>query len=160
MTLVRERAQANPFYHTVDLDPDGVAKLPEDGVPPQLMECACPLLGSDSYRATHVGPGSIRDPMEQACDAEEASDEETPEEEHGTEEGSCAGQPEQEDLNQRETPLGLDPTATPSYVQHLAAFQAKVRGGGGSMPSQPAARREEGRCRAIRDQRRDGQRAR
>ena len=33
---------------------------------------------------------------------------------------------EEDELNQRETPLGLDPTATPSYVQHLAAFQTQL----------------------------------
>ena len=127
VALVRERAQVNPFYHAVVLDAEGVAKLPEDGVPPQLLDCACPLLGSERYRATRVGPGSIRDPMDQACDAEEASDEEAPEEEQGTEDACGAEQPVQEELNQRETPLGLDPTATPSYVQHLAAFQAQLR---------------------------------
>ena len=44
--------------------------------------------------------------MDQACDAEEASDEEAPEEEQGTEDACCAAQPVQEELNQRETPLG------------------------------------------------------
>ena len=39
----------------------------------------------------------------------------------------CEEEEEEDELSQRETPLGLDPTATPSYVQHLAAFQAQLR---------------------------------
>ena len=37
-----------------------------------------------------------------------------------------ADQPAEEELNQCETPLGLDPTATPSFIQHAAAFQTQL----------------------------------
>ena len=138
VTLVRERVQVNPVYHDVVLDQAAVAKLPEADVPQQIWECACPLLGSDRYRATSIGPGTLRDPMNKSHNDEEASDEEMGDEEQsvGHEQGAeqecgaheqCAEQPVEEELNQRETPLGLDPTATPSYVQHLAAFQMQLR---------------------------------
>ena len=39
-------------------------------------------------------------------------------------EADNAEQPDQ--TNHCETPLGLDPTATPSYVQHFAAFQTQL----------------------------------
>ena len=64
-------------------------------------------------------------------DEEEASGEEMEEEEQCAEQpaehgsaghGQCTQQPAEEELNQRETPLGLDPKGTPSYIQHIATF--------------------------------------
>ena len=127
VTLVRERAQVNPVYHDVVEDRQGMAIIPEDAVPPQILACACPLLGSERYCATRIGPGSLRDPMDQPRNEEDASDEETSDEEQRDEHEHCAEQPAEDELNQRETPLGLDPTATPSYVQHVAAFQTQLR---------------------------------
>lgn len=67
-------------------------------------------------------------------DEEAASDEEIQEEEPADErcaepsaDGRCAEHPAEGELNQLETPLGLDPTLTPSYVQLLAAFQTQLR---------------------------------
>ena len=119
------------------LDPAGVAQLPEDDVPPQILECACPLPGADRYSATRVGPGTLRDPMGKPdIDEEDASDEDIAEEEKCAEQPAedeavahehCAEQPTDGGLNQLETPLGLDPTITPSYVQHLPTFQTQLR---------------------------------
>ena len=81
VTLVQERAQVNSVYHDTVLDPAGVAQLPEDVVPPQILECACPLPGADTYTATRMGPGTLRDPMGKPnFDKESASDEEMQEE--------------------------------------------------------------------------------
>ena len=63
VTLAKERAQVNPMYHDVVLDHVAVANLPEDGVPPQILACACPLFGFERDPATRNGPGSLRDPM-------------------------------------------------------------------------------------------------
>ena len=64
------------------------------------------------------------DPVEVS---EDVSDEETAEEERGDQHEHCAEAPGEQELNQQETPLGIDPTATPSYVQRLAAFQMQLR---------------------------------
>ena len=71
VALVKERAQTNPVYHDVVLDNVAVADIPEDGVPPQILACACPLVGSDRYRATRIGPGTFRDPMDKSQGDEE-----------------------------------------------------------------------------------------
>ena len=71
VALVKERAQANPVYHDVVLDNVAVADIPEDGVPPQILACVCPLVGSDRYRATRIGPGTFRDPMDKSQGDEE-----------------------------------------------------------------------------------------
>ena len=125
--LVRERSQVNTVYRDVHLDATAVAELPEDGVPPQILQCACPLLGSEKYQATRIGPGSLRDPMDPVEVSEDVSDEETAEEERGDQHEHCAEAPGEQELNQQETPLGIDPTATPSYVQRLAAFHMQLR---------------------------------
>ena len=58
------------------LDHVAVASLPDHGVPPQILACACPLFGVERYRATRSGPGSLRDPMDKSHgDDEDASDE-------------------------------------------------------------------------------------
>ena len=71
VALVKERAQTNPVYHDVVLDNVAVTDIPEDGVPPQILACACPLVGSDRYRATRIGPGTFRDPMDKSQGDEE-----------------------------------------------------------------------------------------
>ena len=132
-TLVRERARENPTYHDAHIDEDAVAAFPEYGVPKQIMECGCPLPGIEKYQATREGPGSIRDPMDATKDQDDAEEEDISDNEH--EEGTACGAEQPEDgtsksaseyLNQYETPLGLDATASPSQVQLLAAFQTGV----------------------------------
>ena len=105
--------------------------MPLNGVPPQILDCACPVPGADRYKSTRTGPGSIRDPLDLAADQDDASDELSdvdPGEECAADgsnnEADSAKQPDQ--TNNWETPLGLDPTATPSYVQHFAAFQTQL----------------------------------
>lgn len=87
----------------------------------------------DRYRATRSGPGTIRDPLDAAKVDDDASDELS--EESGGEcdaegdGGQCADKadaPEDLQLNSFETPLGLDPTASPDFVQHVAAFKAQL----------------------------------
>ena len=63
VALAKERAHMNPMYHDVVLDHVAVASLPDHGVPPQILACACPLFGVERYRATRSGPGSPLDPM-------------------------------------------------------------------------------------------------
>ena len=81
--------------------------------------------------ATRCRPGTVRDPLDVAGEDDDASDElsEASGNDGHTEDaaGSVgAPAPKQSDLqlNQFETTLGLDPTAAPDFVQHVAAFKA------------------------------------
>ena len=123
--LLKERTQTNPRYHGVAVDNAAIRAFPEHCVPAQIMECACPLPESDRYNATREGPGTIWDPLDAVRDQDDASEESS----GSVEKPACGdeGAPPNHHLNQCETPLGLDPTSTPSYMQHLAAFQAQLR---------------------------------
>ena len=91
----------------------------------------------DKYTATRCGPGTLRDPLDKTQDDDDASDEISDASSNGdhTEdaaresEGSI-GQPAAEtsnlQLNQFETPLGLDPISAPNFVQRVAAFKAQL----------------------------------
>ena len=124
-TLVKERNKVNPIYANVKIDEVAISAFPENGIPNVIKECACPLPECDRYNATREGPGTIRDPLDAAKDQDDASDEAEPEEaSDNAHDDGVSTTPHY--VNQFETPLGLDPTATPSYIQHLAAFQAQL----------------------------------
>jgi hypothetical protein len=130
-TLLQERALHNATYANARVDQAAVSSLPIDGVPEQILECACALPESDRYKSTRLGPGSIRDPLTLAAEQDDASDELSDVDNIGegasTEDiGEAAETAASDHTNQFETPLGLDPTATPSYVQHFATFQTQV----------------------------------
>ena len=91
----------------------------------------------DNYSATRCGPGTIRDPLDTALPDDGASDEisdassnEGLTEPASTESASSVGQPAPKasdpQLNHFETPPGFDPTSTPDFVQHVAAFKAQL----------------------------------
>ena len=133
--LVSERARTNAIFSEVPVDEAAVNALPLNGVPQQLLDCAVQMPEVDRYSATRSGPGTIRDPLDAACPQDDASDElsEADEDEHtgtlsaGTASASAA-QPSTaslnvEHLNHFETPIGMDPTAVPTFVQHVAAFK-------------------------------------
>ena len=128
---------ANAAYATVRVDQAALNSMPVNGVPNQILECACAMREADRYKSTRSGPGTIRDPLDVAADPDDASDEFSDVDPGDNSDDDCqkkndtADQPhhsaEQLDhTNQFETPLGLDPAATPSYVQHFAAFQAQL----------------------------------
>ena len=82
-------------------------------------------------------PGTIRDPLDATGEDDEASDEtsEVCSSDGDTDEGnkestSSVEQPAEKKsqlhLNQYETPLGLDPTCVPDFVQHVSSFKAKL----------------------------------
>ena len=129
-TLVEERSQTNPVFAEVPINSAAVEALPREGVPSQIAECAVHVPEADRYQATRAGPGSLRDPVDAPDAQDDASDELDADEDEEQEASSSAEQPAapraHEHLNQFETPLGLDPTATPDVVQHLAAFKTQV----------------------------------
>ena len=89
------------------------------------MECAVQMPEVDKYAATRCGPGTIRDPLDIAQADDDAADEIS---DASSNEGLTEPAPKTSDpqLNQFETPLGLDPTSTPDFVQHVAAFKTHL----------------------------------
>ena len=95
---------------------------------------------TEKYTAARSGPGTIRDPLGAAQSDDDASDElgdESGSDEHpvGDDEQAaspaCSGEHSaqtisDQQLNQFETPLGLDSAASPDFVQHVAAFKAQL----------------------------------
>jgi hypothetical protein len=83
----------------------------------------------EKYAATRCGPGTIRDPFQAADGDDDASDEIS---DTGSNDGASGSveQPAQmtcdQQPNQFETALGLDPTSTPDIVQHVVAFKAQL----------------------------------
>ena len=122
-TLVDERCRTNPIFAEVRVSSTAVDALPTEGVPSQIAECAVHVPEADKYKATRAGPGSLRDPMDAPDAQDDASDELDADEDENKDAPSSAERPAEphahEQLNQFETPLGLDPTATPNVVQHL-----------------------------------------
>ena len=133
--LATERARVNAIFSHVPLDEAAANALPLDGVPQQLLDCAVQILEVDRYKATRAGPGTIRHPLDAACPNDDASDENDDHEHnaHGTNPAGEAASasaaqfstdPQNaEQLNHYETPIGMDPTAVPTFVQHVAAFK-------------------------------------
>ena len=94
----------------------------------------------EKYTAARSGPGTIRDPLGAAQSDDDASDElgdESEGDEHpvGDDEQAaspaCSGEHSaqtisDQQLNQFETPLGLNSAASPDFVQHVAAFKAQL----------------------------------
>ena len=139
--LATVRARVNPIFSQVPLDEDATNALPLDGVPQQFLECAVQMPEVDLYKATRAGPGTIRDPLDVADPPDDVSDESSCDHDHddigdeanpSTEAPSAsAAQPstdtqDVEQLNHFETPIGIDPTAVPTFVQHVAAFKQNL----------------------------------
>ena len=92
----------------------------------------------DKYSATRCGPGTVRDPLDATGDDDsDASDEvsdvsscddhtDNADQESPSSVGRPASKKSEGALNQFETPLGLDPTSTPDFVQHVASFKANL----------------------------------
>ena len=91
----------------------------------------------DKYNATRCGPGTIRDPLDATRDDDDASDEisdvssgdgDTDDANRESPGGvdQTAVKKSELHLNQYETPLGLDPTSVPDFVQHVASFKAQL----------------------------------
>ena len=92
----------------------------------------------EKYSATRCGPGTVRDPLDATRDDDDdASDEisdvsssdghtENADKESPSSVGRPASKKSELPLNQFETPLGLDPTSTPDFVQHVNAFRAQL----------------------------------
>ena len=82
--------------------------------------------------------GTLRDPLDATRDSDgDASDEisdvsssdghtENADKESPSSVGRPASKKSELQLNQFETPLGLDPTSTPDFVQHVASFKAHL----------------------------------
>ena len=136
-TLVEERVRINTAFVRTTIDQRAVESLPENGVPQQLMECGVQMKEVDKYTATRSGPGTVRDPLDATGDDDDASDEisdvsssdghtENADNESPSSVGRPASKKAELPLNQFETPLGLDPTSTPDFVQHVASFKAHL----------------------------------
>ena len=121
-TLLEERLRVNSAFACAIVNQQAVGALPEDGVPSQLVECAIQMPEVDKFTATRSGPGTIRDPLDAAHEDDDAFDEISGESsnenhtEHAAEASPCSVEqpaPKTSDpqVNQFETPLGLDPTA-------------------------------------------------
>ena len=135
--LVEERLRVNSAFGRTTIDPQAVETLPENGVPQQLLECGVQMREVDNYAATRCGPGTMRDPLDATQEDDDASDEisdassnDGHTEDATKESSSSVGQPASKtndpQFNQCETPLGLDPTSTPDFVQHVAACKAQL----------------------------------
>ena len=140
--LVEERVRVNDAFARTTIDQQAVDSLPENGVPQQLMECGIQMEEVEKYSATRCGPGTVRDPLDATRDDDDDDDDASDE---ISDASSSDGHTENADkespsssvappaskkcelaLNQFETPLGLDPTSTPDFVQHVAAFKAHL----------------------------------
>jgi len=136
--LVEERVRVNNAFVRTTIDQRAVESLPENGVPQQLMECGVQMEEVDKYSATRCGPGTVRDPLDATGDDDsDASDEvsdvsscddhtDNADQESPSSVGRPASKKSEGALNQFETPLGLDPTSTPDFVQHVASFKANL----------------------------------
>ena len=133
-TLAEERLRVNSWFGRKILDHQAVDALPENGVPQQFIDCGAQMPEVDRYRSTRCGPGTIRDPLDAAKEDDNASDElseksgdecdaEAQDGECGDNEQHRSSLPGDMQLNSFETPLGLDPTATPDFVQHVRVCQ-------------------------------------
>ena len=90
----------------------------------------------DRYKPTRTGPGTIRDPLEVADPPDDVSDESWCEHDHddgeqaspSTEASSASAAhasadiEDVEQLNYFETPIGINPTAVPTYVQQVGGL--------------------------------------
>ena len=124
--LVQERVRVNSAFVNTVIDEEAVERLPEHGVPQQLIECGVQMKEVDRYAATRCGPGTVRDPLEATAEADAASDEGSEAPSDDADAGQPAADAAELHLNQFETPLGLDPTSTPDFVQHVAAFKTQL----------------------------------
>ena len=137
--LVEERVRVNDAFARTTIDQQAVDSLPENGVPQQLMECGIQMEEVEKYSATRCGPGTVRDPLDATRDDDDddASDEisdvsssdghiENADKEPLSSDGRPAAKKSERPLNQFETPLGLDPTSVPHFVQQVAAFKANL----------------------------------
>ena len=147
--LATARRQVNSIFSQVLLDNDAIDLLPDDGVPQQIWDCAVQMPEVDRYKPTRAGPGTIRDPLDVADPPDDVSDESSCDHDHddtGDEANPSTEAPaasaakpagdaasaraaqastdtqDVEQLNHFETPMGIDPTAVPSSVQHVGAF--------------------------------------
>ena len=133
--LAAERARVNAIFAEIPMDQAAVNALPLSGVPQQFLDCAVQMPEVDRYSATRSGPGTVRDPLDAARPEDDASDElpESDDDQHTATASdkavpSRAAQPSAasqnvEHLNHFETPIGMDPTAVPTFVQHVAALK-------------------------------------
>ena len=133
--LAAERARVNAIFAEIPVGQAAVNALPLSGVPQQFLDCAVQMPEVERYSATRSGPGTVRDPLDAARPDDDASDElpESDDDEHTATASrdavpARAAQPSAasqnvEHLNQFETPIGMDPTAVPTFVQHVAAFK-------------------------------------
>jgi len=136
-TLVEERMRVNNAFVRTTLHQQAGDSLPENGVPQQFIECGVQMAEVDKYAATRCGPGTVRDPLDATGEDDDASDEisdasgsEDNQENANGEPRSSVGQPTAKKtdpiVNQFETPLGLDPTSTPDFVQHVASYKTQL----------------------------------
>ena len=131
--LAAERARVNAIFAEVPLDQAAMNALPSNGVPQQLLDCAIQMSEVDEYKAKRQGPSTIRDPLDAACPNDDASDEHVDDDEqeaNPADEAAPASSAQSsthsqsvDHLNHCETPVGMDPTAVPTFVQHVAAFK-------------------------------------
>ena len=151
--LATERARVNAIFSQVPLDEAATNALPFNGVPQQFLECAVQIPEVDRYKATRAGPGTIRDPLDAAGPPDDVSDELSCDDDHdhigheanpsseapsanaaqpaGDAASASAAQPstgteDMEHLNHFETPIGMDPTAVPTFLQHVTAFKQNL----------------------------------
>ena len=136
-TLAEERVRVNSAFVRTTIDQQAVDRLPENGVPQQLIECGVQMAEVDKYVPTRCGPGTTRDPLDVTREDDDASDEISDASSNDSHaEDADKGLPSSVDegaskqsnlqLNQFETPLGLDPTTTPDFVQHVSSFKAQL----------------------------------
>ena len=81
--------------------------------------------------------GTIRDPLDAACPNDDASDEHVDDDEqeaNPADEAAPASSAQSsthsqsvDHLSHCETPVGMDPTAVPTFVQHVAAFKHNLK---------------------------------
>ena len=124
--LAAERARVNAIFAEVPLDQAAMNALPINGVPQQLLDCAIQMSEVDEYKATRQGPGTIRDPLDAACPSDDASDEHVDDDEQEANPADEAAPASYakfsthsqsvDHLNHCETPVGMDPTAVPTFA--------------------------------------------
>ena len=127
--LLAVRTVTNEAFAEVTRDEAAIDRLPADGVPEQLINCAVRMDEADKFQVSRPGPATRPQDCGTGGDSdaeeEEVVSDEPESEDDITEDAKEAATPA-DDTNQCETPLGFDPSAASSFVQLLTAFPTKV----------------------------------
>ncbi|CAK0860808.1 unnamed protein product [Prorocentrum cordatum] len=115
--LAAERARVNAIFAEIPVDQAAANAPPRNGAPQQFLDCAVQMPEVERCSATRSGPGTARDPLDAARPEDDATDKLS---ESDDDKFAATA------LGEVETPIGMDPTAVPTFVQHVAALKRNL----------------------------------